>query len=76
MIKNEGKTNMRYLKVFATILAVIFSAACSGNLPISETVKIEQGLIEGSSQEGLMVFKGIPFAKPPVDDLAGVQTFK
>lgn len=59
---------MRYLKFFAAMV-VIFVAACSNNKPVSETVEVEQGLIEGSSEEGLMVYTGIPFAEPPVGDL-------
>ena len=32
-------------------------------------VRIETGLIQGVSQEGLTVYKGIPFAAPPVAEL-------
>ncbi|MGA6971161.1 MAG: carboxylesterase family protein, partial [Candidatus Binatus sp.] len=33
------------------------------------TVSIHQGKLEGDDQGGLIVFKGIPFAKPPVGAL-------
>ena len=61
--------NKRYLRVLTAILIVMFTAACSSNTPISETVRVEQGLVKGASEDGLLVFKGIPFAAPPVGDL-------
>lgn len=36
---------------------------------ISGTVKVKEGLIQGSVENGLAVFKGIPFATPPVGEL-------
>src|SRR4030095_2010429 len=32
-------------------------------------VKVEQGLLQGSVEDGLTVYRGIPFAAPPVGDL-------
>jgi para-nitrobenzyl esterase len=32
-------------------------------------VKVEEGLVQGVSENGLTVYKGIPFAAPPVGDL-------
>jgi para-nitrobenzyl esterase len=32
-------------------------------------VKVEQGIIQGAFEDGLSVYKGIPFAAPPVGDL-------
>jgi para-nitrobenzyl esterase len=32
-------------------------------------VKVEQGMIQGAFEDGLSVYKGIPFAAPPVGDL-------
>jgi para-nitrobenzyl esterase len=32
-------------------------------------VKVEEGLLQGTSEEGLTVYKGVPFALPPVGDL-------
>src|SRR6187551_2044355 len=35
----------------------------------SGQVTVEEGIIQGSSEDGLMVYKGIPFAAPPIGDL-------
>jgi para-nitrobenzyl esterase len=32
-------------------------------------VRVEQGLVQGASEDGLTVYRGIPFATPPVGDL-------
>ncbi|WP_143309208.1 carboxylesterase/lipase family protein [Chitinophaga vietnamensis] len=32
-------------------------------------VKIEDGLVQGTSEDGLTVYRGIPFASPPIGDL-------
>jgi len=34
-----------------------------------EPVKVEEGLLQGTSEDGLTVYKGIPFAAPPVGEL-------
>ena len=38
-------------------------------LATSAPVKVEGGLLEGVAAEGLTVYKGIPFAAPPVGEL-------
>ena len=48
--------------------SLLFVAGLSfAQLPSS--VRVEEGLLQGTSEDGLMVFKGIPFAAPPVGDL-------
>ncbi|MCG6915553.1 carboxylesterase family protein [bacterium BMS3Abin03] len=36
---------------------------------LSNPVKVEDGLLQGTYEDGLTVYKGIPFAAPPVGDL-------
>lgn len=45
----------------AMALCMCFNAAAA--------VKVEGGLVEGTAEEGLTVYRGIPFAAPPVGDL-------
>jgi para-nitrobenzyl esterase len=55
------------------IVMVLFSflaAGCSGvQKPQTSLVKVNEGLVQGTAEDGLTVFKGIPFAAPPVGDL-------
>lgn len=47
---------------------IIFTINSCTTLP-SNQVKVEQGIVEGTIVNDLTVFKGIPFAAPPVGDL-------
>ncbi len=49
-------------------MSVLLAAGC-GNKPVSSLVKVDGGLVQGTTEDGLTVFKGIPFAAPPVGDL-------
>jgi para-nitrobenzyl esterase len=51
--------------IFATALAAF---SCSQNRPLT-IVKVDGGKVEGVVEDGVTVFKGIPFAAPPVGDL-------
>ena len=45
---------------------------CSAGLVLAQQlkpVKVEQGLLDGTFEDGLTVYKGIPFAAPPVGSL-------
>jgi len=46
---------------------VFFAGFAIAQLP--ETIKVEGGLLQGVAEDGLMVYKGIPFAAPPVGNL-------
>ena len=32
-------------------------------------VTVEQGILEGEERAGCVIFRGVPYAKPPVEDL-------
>ncbi len=53
---------------FLVMLLALF-AGVRGNAQNPVPVKVEEGSIQGTSEDGLMVYKGIPFAAPPVGDL-------
>lgn len=53
---------------FITAIIVLFAAAaCNKQEP--GQIKVDSGLVKGTIENGLTVFKGIPFATPPVGDL-------
>lgn len=58
---------MKQIMILFTIF-VLFASGCS-NKPQSSLVKVEGGMVQGTFEDGLTVFKGIPFAAPPVGDL-------
>ncbi len=40
-----------------------------GNAAFAEPVQVEGGLLQGTVEHGLRVYRGIPYAAPPVGDL-------
>jgi para-nitrobenzyl esterase len=57
--------------LIALLLTGIISAASAqlNNETIAPRVKTLNGIVEGSNASGIRIFKGIPFAAPPVGDL-------
>ena len=51
------------------LLAVIIAAAPWTNVSAATTAKVEQGVLQGTKEDGLTVYRGIPFAAPPIGDL-------
>lgn len=56
---------MRKLIFFIALLFVTNTIVAQQPSP----VKVEEGLLQGTIEDGLMVYRGIPFAAPPVGDL-------
>jgi para-nitrobenzyl esterase len=48
-------------------MALAIAATCA--MSVGAPVKVDQGLLEGTVEDGLSVYRGIPFAAPPVGDL-------
>ena len=51
------------------LLAIAIAAAPLMSVAASTTAKVEQGVLQGTKEDGLTVYRGIPFAAPPVGDL-------
>jgi para-nitrobenzyl esterase len=53
------------------IVAVLTCFAFADKIlePLTTQVQVKQGKLLGTAEDGLFVFKGIPFAKPPIGDL-------
>lgn len=49
--------------------ALSFFAAGSALAQLPAPVRVEQGLVQGTNDNGLTIYLGIPFAAPPVGDL-------
>src|SRR5512143_3810823 len=58
---------MNRMKTF--LLAIIVAAAPWMSATAATTAKVEQGILQGTQEDGLTVYRGIPFGAPPVGDL-------
>ena len=57
------------LLVTTLVAALLASVAVSAAKPASPVVATDHGPIRGVAIEGMQVFRGIPYAAPPVGDL-------
>lgn len=58
---------MKNIVTLVSAIALLTLMACSSAR--LDQVKVEGGIVQGVEEDSLLVFKGIPFAKPPVGDL-------
>ena len=65
---------MRNAKVGALIIAAMVGAS-TAFAAIDDPVRLRDGLISGvpGNEDGVRVFKGIPFAAPPMGDLRWLE---
>ena len=57
------------MKLRMLLLAAVCAALLETIAAAAASVKVEGGLVEGTVENGLAVYRGIPFAAPPVGDL-------
>lgn len=55
--------------IFFIVVFTCFAFANKFGEPLTTQVQVKQGKLLGTAADGLLVFKGIPFAKPPIGDL-------
>jgi para-nitrobenzyl esterase len=53
----------------SVVLAIAIAAVPWMSAVANTTAKVEQGQLQGTKEEGLTIYRGIPFAAPPVGDL-------
>ena len=53
----------------AVLLAIAIAAMPCLSAAADPTAKVEQGLLQGTVEEGLTVYRGIPFGAPPTGEL-------
>ncbi|MGA8672037.1 MAG: carboxylesterase family protein [Terracidiphilus sp.] len=53
----------------AGILAIAIAAASWTSWAVVPSAKVEQGLLKGTIEDGLSIYRGVPFAAPPLGDL-------
>ncbi len=53
--------------LLAAVVCIFAAGPCLAQQPAP--IKVEGGLVQGASEDGLTVYRGIPFAAPPVGDL-------
>lgn len=58
---------MKKIVGLVTLIMVFVAVQSFAQQP--SPVKVQEGLVQGTSEDGLTVYKGIPFAVPPVGDL-------
>jgi len=63
-IEKLRKKGMTRLYVFLGL--VLVTTPANAQLP---TVKVEEGILRGTCEQGLSIYKGVPFAAPPVGEL-------
>jgi para-nitrobenzyl esterase len=73
----EVMSTIRFFATATVFGGVLMIGACvsdpkkptESSLPIQPTVKVAQGKVQGTVTEGVVVFKGLPYAAPPVGEL-------
>ena len=63
----EGNKLMRNKTLFVAMLAIFSTGLAMAKQPAP--VRVADGLLQGTYENGLTVYKGIPFAAPPVGNL-------
>src|SRR3954469_7033219 len=64
------KHYMRLMRGFVVLLSMIASVSLAmGAGPADPRATVAQGVLTGTTDNGVTVFRGVPFAAPPLGDL-------
>ncbi len=66
IFSTSGKLTLLVIAFALTGAGLTFSARA---FPVNDQVRVEGGLISGTTSDGVRSYKGIPFAAPPTGDL-------
>src|SRR5579864_2478547 len=56
-------------RAYVSLVSIVFVFCCFGFAASPDIVRVDGGQISGTTDGGVRVFKGIPFAAPPIGDL-------
>jgi para-nitrobenzyl esterase len=62
-----NKQSMKKITAYISILFMFGAVQSIAQQP--KAVKVSEGMVQGTYEDGLTVYKGVPFAAPPVGDL-------
>lgn len=60
---------MKTVTIFGLLLALVLNAGCRRSSLTEAKVRLKDGVVQGTVEDGIAVFRGIPFAAPPVGEL-------
>jgi para-nitrobenzyl esterase len=60
---------MRHIKFLPVFVTILFALSSCNQNKLSTIIQVRSGKIEGVVENGITIFKGIPFAAPPVGNL-------
>ena len=60
---------MKTNTVMSLLIITALIAGCRSEKLSEATVRLDDGIVQGTLEDGIAVFRGIPFAAPPVGEL-------
>ncbi len=60
---------MKTVTILWLMIALVLNAGCERSNLTDAKVRLKDGMVQGTVEEGIAVFRGIPFAAPPTGDL-------